>query len=78
MYILNLTILLSINLILLPIYPNPREEPITAIFLNQYTFLLHSKHLSLYPQRSGTLIPHLNIILQQMETMKEIHNWSRR
>lgn len=53
----------------------PREGYTTDTFLNQYNLKVHSKYLSLVPQKYVVLIIHQRrLFLQEMDTVTESHN----
>lgn len=57
---------------------NLREKSTTAIFLKQYIFKLYTRYLFLHPHISVAFSLHQSsFILQQIDTVTEIHNWSK-
>lgn len=78
MYILNLKIFISFNIIVyFWEYALTLEKNILLLFSSINIVSNCTLNTSLYPQICVALTPHENsFILQQMEAMKEIHNWS--
>lgn len=60
------------------LFMEPREEYTTDTFLNQYSLKVHSKYLSLVPQKYVVLIiHHRRLFLKEMESVTESHNSSK-